>query len=77
MRTTLDLEKPVLEGPKELQKTDKRSLSKLASSLLAEALSQRAKTKETPVALSWTSSDMGMKLDLSDKEALYRVLDGE
>jgi hypothetical protein len=38
MRTTLDLEKPVLDGLRRLQKEEKIPLGKIASRLLAESL---------------------------------------
>lgn len=76
MRTTLDLEKPILEGLKDLQKKENRSLSQLASSLLAEALCRREQLAQSSDApLEWSISDMGAKVDLSDKDALYRALD--
>jgi hypothetical protein len=78
MRTTLDLDKPVLDGLKALQRCDRRSLSRIASSLLAEALARRERegASEAP-ELRWTSSDMGARVNLADKEALYRALEGK
>ena len=75
MRTTLDLEKPVLEGLKALQKSEGRSLSQLASQLLAEALVQYRKKKSPTKKLAWNSQVMGARIDIADKEALYRALD--
>jgi len=75
MRTTLDLDKPVLDGLKRLQKAEKVSLGVLASRLLAEALRQQKTRGGTSLpALDWTASDMGAKVDLADKDALYRAL---
>lgn len=76
MRTTLDLEKPVLDGLKRLQKQEKTSLGKLASRLLSEALRHREGqgcSKAAP--LPWIAADLGATIDLADKEALYRALD--
>ena len=77
MRTTLDIDKPVLDELKKLQKQEKRSLGQLTSSLLAEVL--QAKQTEARVSssteLEWTTSRMGAKVDLSDKDALHRALD--
>jgi hypothetical protein len=75
MRTTLDLEKPVLEGLKSLQKKEKLSLGKIASRLLAEALAKEASRSRAPVELQWTAASMGAKVDLADKDALHRILD--
>jgi hypothetical protein len=75
MRTTLDLEKPVLDGLKRLQKVEKVSLGELASRLLAEALRGReARRGLGSPALDWSVSDMGAKVDLADKDAIYRAL---
>ena len=76
MRTTLDIEKPVLDELKRLQKQEKASLGALASRLLADALRRRDETGDSAQkSLAWISIDMGAKVDLSDKEALYRALD--
>lgn len=75
MRTTLDLDKPVLDGVKRLQKVEKVSLGELVSRLLAEALRGReARRGTSPPALDWNVADMGTKVDLADKDALYRAL---
>ncbi len=77
MRTTLDIEQPVLEELKKLQKEEKQSLGKLASSLLAEALSHReaSGSKDADAPFEWATSDMGAKVDISNKDALYKALD--
>lgn len=76
MRTTLDLEKPVLDGLKRAQKQEKITLGKLASRLLLEALSHReGQARSTPGPLPWIAADLGATIDLADKEALYRTLD--
>lgn len=77
MRTTLDIEKPVLDGLKRLQKQEKTTLGKLASRLLAEALRERQERglpKSGPLA--WVAADLGATIDLADKESVYRALDG-
>ncbi len=75
MRTTLDLEKPVLDGLRLLQKQEKLPLGKIASRLLAEALATRKSSSPAEPVFEWVSSPMHAKVDLSDKEALYRELD--
>jgi hypothetical protein len=52
MRTTLDLEEPVLEGLKSLQKKEKLPLGKIASRLLADALSRETAGESAPALLS-------------------------
>ncbi|MGJ3243091.1 MAG: hypothetical protein ACFE0O_09080 [Opitutales bacterium] len=77
MRTTLDLDKPVLDGLKRLQKERKETMSRLASSLLAESLArlEQGVKAETPPRLEWTRRSLRARVDVDDKEALNRVLD--
>jgi hypothetical protein len=73
-RTTVDIETPILEEIKKFQKKDGRSLGRIVSQLLAEALGNR-KAKPKNIQLKWTSRPMKALIDLSDKETLYRILD--
>ena len=73
-RTTLDIEAPILREIKALRKQEGRSLGKIVSQLLAEALARRKKGTESP-HFKWVSRPMHALVDLSDKEALYAVLD--
>jgi hypothetical protein len=73
-RTTLDIDTPILRELKALQKKDGRSLGRIVSQLLAEALAQRRQAAAAP-GFVWTSRPMSALVDLSDKEALYAVLD--
>jgi hypothetical protein len=77
MRTTLDLEKPILDGLKKLQKREKLSLGKIASRLLAEALDRELTSKPAPEPFKWNSSPMGAKakVDILDKDALYKAME--
>jgi hypothetical protein len=74
-RTTIDIETTILEEIKQLQKKEGRSLGRIVSQLLAEALGNK-KTKTKNLQLRWTSRPMKALIDLSDKETLYRILDG-
>ena len=73
-RTTLDIDAPLLKELKKLQKREGRSLGKLVSQLLAEALSRRKPAPEPP-KFHWVSRPMHALVDLSDKEAVYGALD--
>lgn len=75
MRTTLDLADPVLQELKALRKKEGGSLGQWASRLLADALSRRTPVDRRPPKLRWSSQPMGAKVDLSDKDAVYRILD--
>ncbi len=73
-RTTLDIDAPLLKELKNLQKKEGRSLGRIVSQLLAEALARR-KTAPGAPKLQWVSRPMRALVDLSDKEAVYGVLD--
>ena len=75
MRTTLDIDDPILRNLKQLKKIEGKSMGRLVSDLLAQALRQDAEPAAGPSPL-WISRPMGARVDLSDKEALYRVLAG-
>lgn len=74
MRTTLDIEAPVLRDLRELQKREGGTLGELVSRLLAEALAKRPK-RPVPPALEWTAKPMGALVDLADKDVVYAILD--
>jgi len=73
-RTTLDIEAPLLRELKKLQEKEGRSLGKIVSQLLAEALARRKSAPEPP-KLRWVSRPMQALVALADKEAVYGVLD--
>ena len=74
MRTTVDIEAPLLKELREIQRRDGVTLGALVSRLLAEALSRRPKRPAAP-GFRWTSRPMGALVDLADKEAVYLILD--
>lgn len=73
-RTTLDIDDPILQELKDLQAKEKKSLGQLATELIADALSRRAKSKK-PKKFKWISGNLKPRIDLEDKEALNRILD--
>jgi hypothetical protein len=73
-RTTLDIDTPLLEELKKLQKEQRRSLGKIVSQLLADALARQRTAPASP-KLRWVSRPMGARMDLADKEAVYGALD--
>jgi hypothetical protein len=74
MRTTLDIDDPVMRQLRRRQKGSGKSLGQLASELLAQALAEPPQAK-VAVGLSCTSRPMGALVDVADKDALYRALD--
>lgn len=73
-RTTLDIDGPLLDEVRALQRTEGGSMGGIVSRLLAEALARR-RTPAGPAQLPWISKPMGALIDLADKEALYAALD--
>lgn len=75
-RTTIDLDPAVLTELKARGAQEGRSLGAVASDLLAAALKQPVGPEQRP-AFRWTSSGLGIPtVDLEDREAVRRVLDG-
>lgn len=74
MRTTLDIDDPVLRQLRRLQKGSGKSLGQVASELLAQALAEPRQLR-SPAELPWTSRPMGALVDVADKDALYRALE--
>ena len=72
-RTTLDLDPGVLRDLKKRQKREGKSLGRLVSELLVGPLAEQA--PEPPREFHWISKDMGLLVDLEDKEAVHRALE--
>ncbi len=76
-RTTVDIDAPILKDLKRLQKREGKSLGRLISDLLAEALARKRAARSQPVPFRWASRSMRARVDLSDKDALYAALEGK
>jgi hypothetical protein len=75
MRTTIDIDDPILRELKKLGKIEGKSLGRMISDLLAQALQRRKTSGPQPVRPHWISRDMGARINLADSEALYAALD--
>ena len=75
MRTTIDIDDPILQELKLLQQQQGKSLGRLVSDLLAEALARSGKRSAREPAFHWTSRPMKARVDLSDKHALLDAMD--
>lgn len=73
-RTTLDIDAVLLKEIRALQQIERRSMGSIVSELLAEALARRKAPSPEP-RLNWISRPMEARVDLSDKEAVYALLD--
>ena len=70
----MDIDDPVMEELRAIQKAEGRSLGQIVSTLLAESLKGTV-TSKARTDLLWKSAPMQARVDLSDKEALHRILD--
>lgn len=74
MRTTLDIDGPILREVKAIHERDGRSMGAVVSDLLADALSRR-KARRVPAQLRWTTQSMKPRVDLADKDRVFALLD--
>ncbi len=77
MRTTVDIDDPIVKDLKKIQKKDGKSLGRLISDLLAQAIAERKSPKVSAKPARWISKSMGARVDLSDHEALYAAMEQE
>lgn len=74
----MDIDEPILRELKTLAKRERKSLGRLASDLLAQALHAGNHAEDAKHAFgSWISKPMGARVNLADSEALYSAIDGE
>jgi hypothetical protein len=76
MRTTLDIDAPILREVKAIHEKEGRSMGAIVSELLAEALARRRPSRARP-SFRWTSRAMKSLVDLADKEAVCAALDAD
>ncbi|MGE5842112.1 MAG: antitoxin [Deltaproteobacteria bacterium] len=77
MRTTVDIDAPVLKDLKKIQQKERKSLGRIISDLLAQALGERKSAKAPASPPKWISKRMGARIDLADHEALYAAMERE
>ena len=74
MRTTINIATPIMEELKSIQKKEGGTLGELVTGLLAEGLRSRCADQIDP-ELDWFSQSMRARVDLTDKEAVYAIID--
>lgn len=74
-RTTVDIDAPILKELKRRQAREGQSLGRLISDLLARALAEDRGPRMPKPPFQWIARDMGIRVDLTDKDALYELLD--
>ncbi len=75
MRTTLDIDDPILKDLKRLQRREGKALGRLVSDLLAQALATRRAASPPPPPFQWITKPMQARVDLADKHALLDAMD--
>ena len=75
MRTTLNIDAPVLQELKRLQAKEGKPLGKLVSELVLFALNaRRAEAEQWPDKLQWKAKRMTARVDIADRDAVYDAL---
>ncbi len=74
-RTTFDLDGTVLADLRRRAAAEGKSMGRVASELLAIGLNDDRAREQPP--LKWARKDLGLKVDLEDKDAVWRILDAE
>ena len=75
MRTTIDIDDPILKQVKRLQKRQSKSLGRVVSDLLAQSLAQTDKPSTRGATFHWASKPMNARVNLADKHALLDAMD--
>lgn len=75
MRTTIDIDDPILKDLKRLQQRTGKTLGRLVTDLLAEALARQPRSEQAPIPLAWVSKPLGALVDLADHDALQDAMD--
>jgi hypothetical protein len=76
MRTTVDIDDPILREVKAIHEREGRSMGAVVSELLADALARRRAPPRRP-AFRWISRPMNARVNLADKDAVYAALDAD
>ena len=79
MRTTIDIDTPLLDELRALGQQEGKSLGRLVSDLLATALATRRQRgkRHAERALEWIARPMGARVDLADRDALFDAMEDD
>ena len=75
MRTTIDIDDPILRDLKRLQKREGKSLGRLVSDLLAQSLAASKRAPAPAPAFRWASRPMAARVPLHDKQVVLDAMD--
>jgi hypothetical protein len=76
MRTTVDIDDPILREVKAIHEREGRSMGAVVSELLADALARR-RAPQRRASFRWISRPMNARVNLADKDAVYAALDAD
>ena len=77
MRTTLDIDGPILADLRRLGKAEHIPMGRLVSELLGRALREAMPRRPVHLEFKWIDKPMDAKVDLADREALYEAMEGK
>ena len=75
MRTTIDIDDPILKDLRRLQRREGKSLGRLVSDLLAGPLAAAKSESAAAPDFRWISRPMGTRVDLADEQAVLDAMD--
>ena len=76
MRTTIDIDDPILKEIRRLQRREGKSMGRLVSDMLARSLAESKSAAEQPTpAFHWITGPMRARVDLADKHAVLDAMD--
>ncbi len=76
MRISIDIPISIMEELKRIQTKEGVTLDELVTGLLAEGIQARY-AAQTGSELAWKSQSMRARVDLTDKEAVYAIIDAD
>ena len=74
MRTTIDIDDPILKELKRLQEREGKALGRLVSDLLAESLSRRRRGRLQRPTFRWIARPMSARVNLADRDAVLDAM---
>ena len=77
MRTTLDIDAPVLADLKRIGQARHIPMGRLVSEMLGRVLREATPSHSARAAFVWIDKPMNAKVDLADRESMYEAMDGE
>jgi hypothetical protein len=75
MRTTIDIDDPILRELKALARREGKSLGRTLSDLLADVLGRRRNDATPAVRFHWIARPLGSRVDYADGGALRDAMD--